>query len=239
VVDTGPEPGPVADCLDRLAVRSVPLVIMSHLHADHIGGLAAVLAGRAVGGVAVGPARVPGWAWGDVSGDAARAGVPVVQLAAGQRLSWPGLTIEVLGPRPAEAQPRAGADGTEINNSSLVLRALTPAGRVLLTGDIELAAQADLLTARVDLTADILKVPHHGSRYSAPDFLDATRARVAVVSVGAGNRYGHPSPQTLGFLTRRGSQVLRTDTAGDSAIVPGAGGPRPVVRGHPRAPPHA
>jgi competence protein ComEC len=237
VVDTGPEPGPVGDCLDRLGVASVPLVIVSHLHADHIGGLAGVLAGRPVGGVAVGPARAPGWAWGDVTGRAARASVPVVQLDAGQRLSWPGLTIDVLGPRPRDAIPRDGADGTEINNSSLVLRARTPAGRVLLTGDVELAAQADLLTAGVDLSAEILKVPHHGSRYSAPEFLDATGARIALVSVGAGNRYGHPSQLTLGFLTRRGTQVLRTDLAGDCAIVESDAGPRAVTRGDPRAPP--
>ncbi|HEV2784640.1 MAG TPA: DNA internalization-related competence protein ComEC/Rec2 [Actinophytocola sp.] len=233
VVDTGPEPGPVDDCLDRLGVDSVPLVVLSHLHADHIGGLAAVLAGRAVGAVAVGRARVPDWAWREVFGDASRAGVPVVQLARGQRLAWPGLAIDVLGPGPAEVVPRAGADGTEINNGSLVIRALTPAGRVLLTGDIELAAQADLLTARADLSADVLKVPHHGSRYSAPEFLDATRARIAVVSVGAGNRYGHPSPVTLGALVRRGAQVLRTDTNGDTAIIPTRTGPGAVSRGPP------
>lgn len=234
VVDTGPEPGPVGECLDRLDVDSVPLVILSHLHADHIGGLAAVLANRHVGAVAVGPARSPGWAWQEVTGDATRAGVPLVRLDLGQRLSWPGLTIDVVGPQPAEAQPVARADGTEINNSSVVIRAFTRAGRLLLTGDIELIAQADLLNAGADLRADVLKVPHHGSRYSAPDFLDAVGARIAVVSVGAGNRYGHPSPTTLGFLTRRGTQVARTDLDGDSAILPG---PRAVLRGSPRGPP--
>jgi competence protein ComEC len=234
VIDTGPEPGPVGECLDRLGVDNVPLVILSHLHADHIGGLAAVLASRQVGAVAVGPARSPGWAWQEVIGDVSRAGVPLVRLDMGQRLAWPGLTIDVLGPLPADAQPVARADGTEINNSSVVIRAVTPAGRMLLTGDVELIAQADLLNARTDLSADVLKVPHHGSRYSVPDFLDAVGARIAMVSVGAGNRYGHPSPTTLGFLTRRGTQLTRTDTDGDSAIVPG---PRAVIRGHPRAPP--
>lgn len=237
VVDTGPEPGPVGDCLDRLDVDSVPLLILSHLHADHIGGLPAVLAERPVGAVAVGPSRAPGWAWEEVTRDVARAGVALVQLDLGQRLTWPGLVLDVLGPRPAEATPVARADGTEINNSSLVIRAHTPAGRVLLTGDVELIAQADLLTTRADLTADVLKVPHHGSRYSSPEFLDATRARIALVSVGAGNRYGHPSPTTLGFLTRRGTQVVRTDTNGDTAIAPSTAGPRAITRGHPRAPP--
>jgi competence protein ComEC len=163
--------------------------------------------------------------------------VPLVRLDLGQRLTWPGLTIDVLGPLPSEAQPIARADGTEINNSSVVIRAVTPAGRLLLTGDIEIIAQADLLNARADLSADVLKVPHHGSRYSAPDFLDAVGARIAVVSVGAGNRYGHPSPMTLGFLTRRGTQLTRTDTDGDSAIVATSAGPRAILRGDPRGPP--
>lgn len=238
VVDTGPEPGPIGACLDRLEVDRIPLVILSHLHADHVGGLAAVLADRSVGAVAVGPARVPGWAWAEVHDEASRAGVPIVELAAGQWLTWPGLAVEVLAPRPGTVLPEARADGTEINNGSLVLRADTSAGAVLLTGDIELSAQADLLTARVNLSASVLKVPHHGSRYTTPDFLDATGARIAVVSVGAGNRYGHPSPATIGSLDRRGTLVLRTDTAGDSAIVPGDTGPRAVTRGNPRAPPH-
>src|SRR5439155_675423 len=98
----GPEPGPVGECLDRVGVDSVPLVILSHLHADHIGGLAAVLANRRVGAVAVGPARSPGWAWQEVTGDANRAGVPLVRLDLGQRLTWPGLTIDVVGPLPPE-----------------------------------------------------------------------------------------------------------------------------------------
>jgi competence protein ComEC len=234
VVDTGPEPGAVGDCLNRLDVDSVPLVILSHLHADHIGGLAAVLAEWPVGAVAVGPARAPGWAWEEVRRDVSKAGVPLVQLDLGQRLTWPDLTLDVLGPQPADASPIAKADGTEINNSSLVLRAHTSVGRVLLTGDVELVAQADLLTAHTDLTADILKVPHHGSRYSAPEFLDATNARIALISVGAGNRYGHPSPTTLGFLTRQGVHVTRTDIGGDTAITPG---PRITARGNPRAPP--
>ena len=237
VVDTGPEPGPLAACLDRLDVSRVPLVVLTHLHADHVGGLDAVLAGHAVGAVAVGPAREPGWAWREVRSKAAAAGVPLVQLDAGQRLDWPGLSMEVLAPEGKEVMPAEGADGTEINNASVVMRATTPAGRVLLSGDMELEAQAHLLNARADLTAEVLKVPHHGSRYTTPELFAAVRPRIAVVSVGAGNRYGHPSPITMRALSHAGTLVLRTDTGGDAAIVPGDSGPRAVTRGSARGPP--
>ncbi|HWE91464.1 MAG TPA: ComEC/Rec2 family competence protein, partial [Pseudonocardiaceae bacterium] len=240
VVDSGPDEDAIDECLSRLDVSRVPLVVLSHLHADHVGGLAAVLRDRSVGAVAVGPSRVPAWAWVKVRAESAAAGVPVVQLNPGERLSWPGLTIEVIGPPAAESWP-GGDDpsGTVVNNSSLVLRATTTAGRVLLTGDVELQAQADLLNARLDLTADILKIPHHGSRYSSPSFLDAVHARVAVASVGAGNPYGHPSPLTLGRLSADGALVLRTDQDGDVAVLPGPNGPEVVRRGDPRPGPRA
>jgi competence protein ComEC len=237
VVDTGPEVAPLAACLDRLDVSRVPLVVLTHLHADHVGGLDAVLDDYVVGAVGVSRARVPAWAWTDVRKEAQDAGVPVVQLTAGQRLAWSGLVIEVLAPDDEEVMPAAESDGTEINNASLVLRAVTPAGRVLLSGDVELAAQARLLDEHVDLSADVIKVPHHGSRYTSPELFAAVRPRIAVVSVGAGNRYGHPSPLTLRMLARMGTLVLRTDTAGDTAIVPTEAGPRAVTRGPSRSPP--
>ncbi len=244
VVDTGPDPGPVRGCLDRLGVRRVPLVVLSHLHADHIGGLSALLEGRAVGAVALGALREPQWAFDRVRRLTTDAGVPLVLLHTGQVLRWPGLTIEVIGPRRPPT-PRAGEDdGTPINDASLVLRAHTAAGRVLLTGDIELAAQAELLGSGVDLRADVLKVPHHGSRRSLPEFLAAVRPRVALVSVGAGNRYRHPNPEVLTALSEAGATVLRTDRGGDLAVaaVPArvAGGRAELsvtVRGGPRPPP--
>jgi competence protein ComEC len=237
VVDTGPEPGPVDECLDRLGIDRVPLIVLSHLHADHVGGLSSVFEGRSVGAVAVGPGRSPDWAWRQVSEVAAREGVPLLELSVGQELDWPGLTLDVLGPRYVPARPMNAQDGTGINNSSVVLRASTAAGRMLLTGDVELAAQADLLASGADLHADVLKVPHHGSRYSLPPFLDAVGARLALVSVGAGNPYGHPSRTTLDTLGAAGALVTRTDTDGDTAVVPDPAGPAVVRRGSPRGPP--
>lgn len=233
VVDTGPEAGAVDDCLDRLGVTRVPLVILSHLHADHVGGLAGVLSGRSVGAIAVGSGRTPDWAWRQVRREAEQAGIPLVDLAGGQRLSWPSLTIEVLS-HNRKARADDETTGTAINNRSLVFRASTTAGRLLLTGDIELAAQADLVESDVDIAADVVKVPHHGSRTTSPEFLAAVGARVALVSVGARNRYGHPSPRTMEVLRDLRTLVARTDSDGDSAVVPGPGIRRRGARGPPR-----
>jgi competence protein ComEC len=166
LVDAGPDTGPVDACLDRLGVHTLALVVLSHLHADHVGGLAGALRDRVAGGIAVGPVRLPHDALRRVARAAQDARAPVVALTPGQRLSWPGLVLDVLGPVHPDVAPDP-EDGTAVNDGSLVLRATTAAGSVLLTGDVELAAQADLVESGTDLRADVLKMPHHGSRYSS------------------------------------------------------------------------
>ncbi|WP_112275710.1 ComEC/Rec2 family competence protein [Lentzea terrae] len=217
VVDTGPDPGAVDRCLKTLGIKRIPLVVLTHLHADHVQGLPAVLTGRAVGGIAVGPLKEPAWAWKEVTEQARSHGVRVVEPKAGERFAWPGLAVEVLGPR---RPPTADDTNTTVNDYSLVLKAHTRAGRVLLTGDVELAGQSALLGER-GLEAEVLKVPHHGSRYSLPAFLKAARPRIALVSVGTGNRYGHPSQHVIDTLRAGGALVLRTDKDGDLAVLPG------------------
>ena len=119
----------------------------------------------------------------------------------------------------------------------MVLRARTAFGTALLTGDVELLAQARLLTSGTDLRADVLKVPHHGSRYTDPALLAAVRPRLALVSVGAGNSYRHPNDGVLELLRRSGALVRRTDESGDVAVVATAAGPQVVARGSPSPPP--
>lgn len=233
VIDTGPDPVLMSDCLQRLEIRRIPLLLLTHLHADHVSGAPAVLSGRAVGALAVGSLREPAWAFREVTAAARANRVPVMRLSAGQRVRWPGLVLDVLGPRGELARTRSSEDA---NDASLVVKATTPHGRILLTGDVELPGQGELLDSRANLRAEVLKVPHHGSRYTTPRFLAAVRPRLAVVSVGAGNSYGHPSPLVLGELTRMGTRVLRTDQSGDVAIVQDEQGRRAVERGDPVRP---
>lgn len=233
VVDTGPKAAVTDACLRRLGVTRVPLVVLTHLHTDHTGGLAGVLDDRRVGAIAIGGLREPEWAVREVRKLAREADVPIVRLPAGRRLRWPELTLDVLAPAPPLL---AGLTEDELNDGSLVIMARTRAGRALLTGDVELRAQSWLLSSGADLAADILKVPHHGSRYTAPEFLRAVHPRIALVSVGHGNDYGHPSSAVLGALRRGGTTVARTDREGDIAVVGDGGALRVVSRGDPLRP---
>lgn len=214
VVDTGPDPPLIDRCLKRLHITSVPLVLLTHLHVDHATGLPGVLRGRQVAQIEIGPTDEPVEQFHAVTTQAAAAGVPVVRGALDEARTVGPLRWEVLGPTHRYRGTRS-----DPNNSSLVLRLHTGGITVLLTGDMEPEAQRDLLARGVDLTADVLKVPHHGSNHQEPAFLDAVGAALALTSVGAHNTYGHPSPATLQRLRDDGAAVLRTDVGGDLAVV--------------------
>ncbi|SEC70590.1 competence protein ComEC [Rhodococcus pyridinivorans] len=221
VVDTGPEPEPVDRCLRRLRIRRIALLVVSHLHADHAGGIRGVLTGRSVEMVVVGP----GAAGDDAAGvldAAAGVGVVVREVGAGATLRAGDLDIRVLGP----AGRRTG--GSE-NDNSLVLAVDTVVGRVLLPGDAEEAALDALVRSGTDVRADVLKVPHHGSRTTPARFLTAVRPSVALVSAGRDNLFGHPHPEIVSTLTGIGARVLRTDLHGDVAVLRAASGALAVV----------
>lgn len=214
VIDAGPEPGPVDACLRRLKVDTVPLLVLTHLHADHVDGLPGVLRGRRVAQVLTGPAEQPAQQFRQVQDQARAAGVPVQRPGLGEQGEVGTARWEVLAPTRLYRGTRS-----DPNNSSLVLRVEVRGTRILFTGDVEPEAQRDLVAGGVDLRADVLKVPHHGSDHQDPAFLAAVQPWVALTSVGAGNSYGHPSADTLGRLAAAGAQVFRTDRDGDVALV--------------------
>ena len=225
VVDAGPDPDLVDGCLRRLDVRRVPLVVLSHPHADHVDGLPGVLRGRPVGAVEVGPVDDPARQAAQVAAQARAAGVPVVRAALGQAQEVGDVRWTVLAPTRTYR-----GTGSDPNNDSVVLRVQVGPTVVLLSGDTEPEAQADLLASGADLQADVLKVPHHGSSHQDPEFLAAVGARVVLTSVGKGNTYGHPSPRTLSRLSASGARSYRTDEDGDIALVHRAGQLRVVAR---------
>jgi DNA polymerase-3 subunit delta len=205
------------------------LLVLTHLHADHVEGVPGLLRGRRVGEVEIGPldepaverTRLLGWL-GDIH---------VVRAGIGETRTMDGVTWTVL-----DATARHGTD-SDPNNSSIVLRLVTQDVTVLFSGDLEGDAQRELLGRHVDLTADVLKVPHHGSRKQDLDFLDAVGARIALTPVGAGNPYGHPAPQTLRRLEEDGARVYRSDRDGDVAVTLRRGRLGSVGRGGDGVPP--
>lgn len=215
LVDTGPDSPEAARCLADLGVRQVDAVVLSHFHADHVGGLQRVLADFPVGAAYVTPVRDP-----PVEADRARnllaeAGVPVFEVAAGDRLAWGAVTAEVVWP-PRGAPATLGA-----NDASVVLDLVAADGgvRVLFTGDIEPASARSVRAAVAGEAFDVLKVPHHGSAAQDPSLLLDSGATVAMIGVGSENTFGHPTDAALDLLGSLGAVVLRTDVHGDYAVL--------------------
>jgi competence protein ComEC len=229
VVDTGPEPAAADRCLRDLRVRSVPLLVVSHFHADHVGGIEGVLRGREVAAVLVPAMSEPEFGH-DLVATAVAGGVPVAVGRPGTTYHVGAVTLTVLGP----PYPMRGTR-SDANNNSLVLMAHVGGVRVLLAGDAEVELQQALMErlGADRLRADVLKVPHHGSSYQDEAFLDAVDPTVALVPVGRDNDYGHPHPPLLAELVRDGARVLRTDVDGDLAVVQHDGALAVVTRAPP------
>lgn len=230
VVDTGPDPTLADRCLRDLGVHEVPLVILTHPHRDHVGGLDGIFrSGRRVGAVIVSPGRAPAHESARISAALGRKGIAEWVASPGARWRFGPSELIVVGPA-AGAVPGGSGEGSVINNESVVMLVRWAAGSILLSGDVETEGQAELL--RMGLPpADLLKVPHHGSARQDARFLAATGARAALISVGADNGYGHPAPPTLGMLHRLGMRVYRTDESGALAVIDQSGRLAVVSRG--------
>lgn len=235
VVDTGPDPVAMDRCLRRIGVEDVPLLVLTHPHADHVDGLPGVLRNRRVGAVIVSPQRTGARAGARISATLAHRRIPEWTVSPGTRWRFGPSELTVLAPDPAWGEMNGHGEGSAINNSSVVLHVRWRSGSILLGGDLETEAQEELLH-RFAVRADILKTPHHGSNRQSPDFLASLGARAALISVGTDNDYGHPAMSTLGLLRRLGLTVYRTDQSGDLAVVErgeeaGGGGMAVVPRG--------
>ncbi len=231
VVDAGPDPDRMDACLDRLDVEAVPLVVLTHFHADHVDGLSGVLEGREVAEVDVTALADPAANVREVLVETEGTTVRVPAYGETRRVGQ--LTVQVLGPVPEMLSHGFGeGDGTGPNNASLVLLVEVRGLRLLLAGDVEPEAQRALARAWPALAVDVLKVPHHGSRFQEQSWLLGLGARLAIVSVGADNDYGHPSSELLAPLEAAGLDVLRTDLDGDIVVIADdEGGLRVATRG--------
>ena len=212
LVDGGPPGDGLAAMLAAAGVERLGAAVVSHDQSDHAGGIEELLGRFPVARLVY--ARLDR----DLLGEARAVGAAPLHLAEGSDLRSGGLDLEVLWPPPELLA--AAAPGTDPNQLALVLLARWRGFSMLLTADAE--AEAVPLDPG---PVDVLKVAHHGSDDAGLGaLLDRTRPRLAVISVGAGNPYGHPTPATLATLAAHGVKTLRTDRDGTVTIAVGAGG---------------
>ncbi|MEO8847683.1 MAG: DNA internalization-related competence protein ComEC/Rec2 [Casimicrobiaceae bacterium] len=210
--DTGPRYGDNVDAGSRIVVPNLramgvtrlDTMLVSHADSDHSGGALSILdlvtVDRLRSSLPANHAIV------------ARIGrMKANQCAAGQRWNWDGVTFSVLWPRAdAYLDPLIKS-----NDMSCVLRIDGEYGSALLTGDIEAADEQSMLAAGAELHADVIVVPHHGSRTSSTrPFVEAVHAAVAVFTPGYRNRFGHPRPEVVARYRQDGALVLRSDADG-------------------------
>jgi len=208
--DTGPAFNAFSDSGSRVilpylrgeGIDRLDALVVSHDDRDHSGGAGSVLEAIPVGIL-----------WSSLSPDHALLEAPAwrAPCVAGRKWIWDGVSFEFLHPSGVSADRTVRA-----NNQSCVLRIEGAGGRVLLTGDIERAAERELLLrSSALLPADALLVPHHGSATSStPEFVKQVAPRHAVFAVGHRNRFGHPREDVLARYREAGSELLRTDTGG-------------------------
>lgn len=221
VYDTGPQYSREADAGERVLVpllrargeRQVDLLMLSHRDTDHVGGAAALL--RAL------PVHEVHSSLADTH-PLRQATPPHGRCLAGQRWAWDGVQFQVLHPVPADYEREQKS-----NAMSCVLRVQGAVGSVLLTGDAEAAQEAAMLQRdAAALKADVLLVPHHGSRTSSTAaFIDAVAPQQAVVQAAYRSRYGHPAPEVVARYQARGITLVRSDACGAWVWPAGPGQP--------------
>ncbi len=210
LVDQGPPEADVAGQLRRLGLRSLTAIVLTHPQRDHIGGAASVIRRLRVATVLDPELAVRGPEYAAALAAARERGVPVVEVRAGDAFRLGRLRLDVLWPDDA------GLPGEDPNLNATVIHARFGETDALLTAD----AESDV-TRRLSLgPVEILKVAHHGSEDPGlPDLLRVLRPRVAVISVGEGNDYDHPRPETIGALDAApGLTTARTDLDGRIVI---------------------
>ena len=207
VYDSGPRYSRESDAGHRVLVpllralgERVDMLVLSHRDLDHTGGAAAVLAMQP-------QAALVSSIEDDHELQSLR---KASRCVAGQRWQWDGVDFELLHPQAGDYQA-----GAKSNAMSCVLRISNGRQSALLAGDIELAQEASLLRRDIDLRADVLLVPHHGSKTSSSAaFLEAVQPRIAIVQAGYRNRFGHPAAPVMERYRLQGVQVVQSPQCG-------------------------
>lgn len=215
LIDTGPEDsaGQLCKKLRSCGVKQIDLLLITHIHSDHVGGCEKMLKNFAAGNLVM--PNIIGEPEGEeamvLAQKAVSAGGGSIYTAAqGMVIHTGDFELTILGYFPQMEDE---------NNRSIVLMAEIRGMKFLLMGDAEKKEEARLLEENLDLSCDVLKVGHHGSSTSTgEDFLTACQPEQAVISCGCNNPYMHPHEETLSALDKANVTVYRTDMHGDITL---------------------
>ena len=217
LIDVGPDPTLIDRCLNRLKISQISLLVLTHFHADHVGGLSGAIDGRIVKQVWISNNHQPESAYqGSMK---MLTGMQVKEVKNGDLFQVANAKISVLWPEltPQSFETLPG-DGSAINNSSIAMEIQLPNLSIFAAGDLEPPVQEILTSNPLLKKVDIYKLCHHGSMYQHFPMLDVLAPSVALISVGKENSYGHPAPESIGELMRRRIKVVRTDQSGGIAV---------------------
>ncbi len=210
--------GPNAKVLESLSKvlppqdRYIDIIVVSHPQLDHFSGLIDVLKSYKVGVVIDNGRKGTTKAYADFEKALIENGAKHIVLREGDAIRYQDAILKILSPSRQDLKSK------ELNDTTLVMMLENGGLRALYTGDIGKNIE-DKLIRKYDVSAQVLKVGHHGSRFSSsPEFLKAVRPKVSVIGVGK-NTYGHPTPATLGRLANIGTQIFRTDRNGTIKII--------------------
>jgi competence protein ComEC len=192
------------------SIRNIDVVVATHAHEDHMGGLLAVARNFSPRQIWIGgESLAEDSPWPALRAELQRMGIAVIRRQAGERILWGGVRIGILSPPPGHES------GRNRNNDSLAFRVDYGERSFLLTGDVEKQMEYRMLDDGRLQPADVLKIAHHGSKTSSTlEFLQAVRPKWALISDGAENQFGHPHPDVVGRLRDLGVRILRTDASG-------------------------
>lgn len=204
----------VSEFLWDKGYSKIDYILATHADADHIQGLVDVSKNFEIKYAMFGRTPADDANYTELADVLAKRRVAITTIARGDELNVGGVSVTVL-------YPAAGVSPNEVSNNdhSVVLRIVFGSKRILMTGDIEKGAERSLLAEPTSLEADVIKVPHHGSRTSSTeDFVNAVGAKLAVISVGRHSVFGHPNPEVVERWKMSGAAVLITGEAGTVSV---------------------
>ncbi|MFM9015239.1 MAG: ComEC/Rec2 family competence protein [Candidatus Nanopelagicus sp.] len=220
VIDTGPDSKAIDQCLRSLKISDIPLLILTHFHADHVGAIPSVIANRRIGEIWISNLYEPVEAYKEVMKQLS--GMKVKSVFAGDRYFFESnnTNIQVLWPqRQVNEFNKLPGDGSRVNNSSISVLIKNNDISLFSGGDIEPEVQEAIYKSGLLTQVDVLKVSHHGSAYQYLPMLEMLNPKVAIISVGKGNSYGHPNGKFINELAHRGAKVWRTDQSGGISVI--------------------